>query len=910
MGEFRELSRGSIESWRKIIESTERDDSRRIIIMKDRSYTLNRMKNRVQFYSPYDMSTPFQLQRADTVIENYKLGWRPADVNDIIELYNIWLFVDNEVYGKDWSEDTMTIIRSDFKKEVTRFFSSLSPNSWVPVFKQIEFGYTHCFWEILDRFNYNGLLSLETLRDVFDGGAWGLREMLQQKRLVDNNQRALVELLKENEHTAEWLLQEFVEANEIHNRSRLYFPKAFTLQEREDVITRYLDTDNPNLNFVRLIPIAKKDSNLRLSDSVRLKAQHVEKKLEEELFQPENVIKHRYGVCISSAPGKPMKWVERDDNDEPLLCYSKQILLKFKGPEVLHYMRVGFEFLSSDGLITLISKISDTSTVERVLLMQGKHSYPTNFSFQYKEGISMMQIESMQSVLHEENTSIEASIKSFYQQYLKDKYCFPSGTLSLADDSADMVTKCRAIVPEIDAVAHRYEQYAKTGDVNEDLLRMSSDNVRITEVSSANPGRYYTINEQSQELCRLFYLFFSEQSMLTFVEPFKDKHYDSFYQLLAEQNGQVSYASFENYQLRYIDYLIGEGYISKGEDDKIFVEKVEEIVLLKQLYEYHACPALLYGQFEKELLNRMAQKGWIENDNHLLTEEERNYFDYYLYKTKYTNGPALRNRYAHGSHADPSEIIAHQYAYNRFLLLLILELLKIEDDLIVQNRVRTNSLSLKEPTIDAKMIVTIADVGTYSQAQIKPIVGDYLALPRRVGMWGDVYMNSYLPSDSFTYYITSVVGFSLGYIAFVLNSTTFRLSLLSDSSSVIYLTLEAVCSFSIPVISESAQLDLAQLEQLIEALTIKGEFRSKEEDLQYNVFMTLRDYLCLELLRPDFVGEYGLKFIAPFMEIMTRLKEADHDFFPSALVHEVFVTGNPLMESIKKARAILAANEE
>lgn len=877
--------------------------------MKDRSYTLNRMKNRVQFYSPNDMSIPFQLKRANAVVEKYKLGWRPTNVNDIIELYSIWLFVDNGVYGKDWSDDTLQLIRFDFKEEVTRFFAALSPDSWVPVFKQIEFGYTHCFWEVLDRFNYGGILCLESLQDVFDGGSWGLRELLCQKRLVDSNQRAIVKLLKENEHTAEWLLQEFVEADGIHNHSRLYFPKAFTLQDREEVISRYLDTENPNLNYVRLVPIAKKDSNLRLSDNVRLKARTVEKRLEEVLFKPENVIKHRYGVCISSAPGKPMKWVERDDNNEPLLCYSKQIILKFKGPEILHYMRVGFEFLSNDGLITLISKMSDTSGVERAFSMSGKHSYPTNFSFQYKERISMMQLESLQNVLHDENTSIEASIKTFYQQYLKDKYGFPSGTLSLADDTADMVTKCRAIVPEIDAIAQRYDQYAKTGKVNEDLLQMSSENIRITEVSSACPGRYYTIYEQSPELRRLFYLFFSDQSMLAFVDPFKDKHYDSFYQLLAEHNGQVAYGSFENYQLGDIDYLLGEGYISKGEDDNLYVEKVEEIILLKQLYEYHACPALLYGQFEKELLNRMAQKGWIVTDDHLLTEEERNYYNYYLYNTKYTNGPALRNRYAHGSHANPSEIIAHQYAYNRFLLLLILELLKIEDDLIVQNRVRTNSLSLKEPVIEAKMIVTIADVGTYSQAQIKPIIGDYVALPRRVGMWGEVYMNSYLPSDSFAYYITSVVGFSLGYIAFVLNSTTFRLSLLSDSSSVVFLTLETVCSFSIPVISEATQSDLAQLEQLIEALTIKGEFRSQEENLQYNVFITLRDYLCLELLRPDFTHEHELMFITPFMEIMTHLKETNHNSFPSALVREVFVEGNLLLENIKRARAVLEESE-
>lgn len=867
------------------------------------------MKHRVQFFSTDDMSIPFELKRADAIIDKYKLGWRPADVNDVIELYNIWLFVANRLYGKDWSEDILKLIRSDFKDEVIRFFSALTPDSWVSVFKQIELGYTHCFWDILDRFNYGGLLSLQALRDVFDSKAWGLRELLYQERLVAKNQQALVELLKENEHTAEWLLQEFVEADDLHNRARLYFPKAFSFKDREAVISRYLDIDSPNLNYVRLITIAKRDSNLRLSDDVRLKAKTVERRLNEALFPPENVIKHRYGVSISSVPGKPMKWVERGENDEPIICYSKQIMLMCKGPELLHYLRVAFEFLNNDGLITLISKATDINVFERAFSMRGKHSYPTSIAFQYKEGVSMMQLESMQDVLLEEGTNIEASLKVFYEQYLNDRFGFPSGTLSLVDNSTDWLIKCRMIVPEIDAIAHRYDLFAKTGKVNEELLQMSSDNVRITEVSSVNEGRYYSIKGQPPELFRLFYLFFSEQSMLTFVEPFKDKQYDSFYHLLTEQNGQIAYGSYENYQLGDIDYLIEEGYISKWEDDKLYVEKGTAISLLKLLFDYHACSALLYGWYEKELLNEMAQKGWIEKDNHLLTVEERNYFDYYMYNTKYTNGPALRNRYSHGCHADPSEVNAHHYAYNRFLLLLILELLKIEDDLINQELTKSNSMALNGAGVDAKMLMTFAEVWTYSKAQNKSIVGEYIVIPKRIGTAeGYVFMNSVQHGGSFAYYITSVVGFPVGYIAFVLNSTVFRLSLVSESSVV--LTLDTVCSFSIPVIPEDLQLCFAQLEQSLETYMIKGENRSQEENLQYNVLAILRDYICLELLRPDYTRKNELEFIDPFKEIMERLKRGNSDSLPSALIREIFVAGNPLLKNIKKARAILEANDE
>ena len=76
-----------------------------------------------------------------------------------------------------------------------------------------------------------------------------------------NNQAALVKLLKENEHTAEWLLQEYVQKDTNGRYERLYFPKSLSIQEKEDIISRYLDRDDPNLNYVRLVLVAKKDAN-------------------------------------------------------------------------------------------------------------------------------------------------------------------------------------------------------------------------------------------------------------------------------------------------------------------------------------------------------------------------------------------------------------------------------------------------------------------------------------------------------------------------------------------------------------------------------------------------------------------------------------------------------------------------
>lgn len=868
------------------------------------------IQERVHYYSPYDMSIPLNWQRAEVVIDNYKNGWRPQDVCDVVELYNIWQFVENDVAKKDWTDEMLQLVRSDFKKEVVSFFSALKRDTWVAVFRQLEFDYKRHFWAILDRFNIDGLLDLASIREAIEGSSWELRDLLRRERLVAKNQAALVELLKENEHTAEWLLQEYVQKDTSGGEDRIYFPQSLSFQDKEDIISRYLDTDEPNLNYVRLVLVARKDANLRLSDAVKLKASRVEKQLNEKHFSPEHAIQHTYAVSINSAPGKPLKWVERGEDGDPVLCYSKEIMLKFKGPQLLQYLRYGFEFLTLNGMISLVAKDSDSGVFERALSMGGKFSYLNNFAFRYNESISLLQITAMQQVLGEDGANIEAFLKVYYEEYLKEKYGYPSGKLSLADVSADWVTKCKAIVPEIDLIAHRYDLYAKTGSVDDELLLLSTDNVRVTDVQSATAGRYYTIKGKPGELYRLFYLFFSDQSMLTFIEPFKEGQYTNFYKLLTEQDGKICYDNYQNYQLRDIDYLIDEGYLSKGEDGMLYCEKFVEIGLLKQLYEYHSCPAHIYEDYEKELLYGMEQKDWVEKDNHLLSVEERNYFDYYMYNTKYTNGPALRNRYAHGSFADPEKDNIHRNNYNRLLILLVLELLKIEDDLINQQMVAKSKEQTEIDGSGTALLSSIADIGTFAFAQSKYAGEDYLKVPKKFGIQdGYVYINSVESGDSFAYCIKPSKEVCAEYLSFLLNASLMRLDIAQTTPSPVSLTIEKLKSICVPLVPYAEQRIYARLEDALAGLVAKGEGRSRDENLQYNVFSTLRDYLCLELLRPEFTEQHKLEFISPFMALMRQL-EGGNEPLSIGILRDVLSPGSLLAENMKKARVILTDTQE
>ena len=849
------------------------------------------------------MSISYYLQNAEEIIEKYHKGWRPDEVNDVIELYNIWLFVDNDIYMKSWSEETLNEIRG-YKDDVVPYFSKLNESSWVGVYKQVEFSYRHNFWEIIDRFNIKNFISKTTLDEALLENSYDLRYLLQRERLVKKNNELLATLLKENEHTAEWLLSEFVEDDKFGNHEHMYFPSALTLQDRENIISAYLDLPEPNLNYIRLVLVAKKDSNLRLSDDVVLKAKNVEGELNNKYFNEGNIVHFKYSVRLSGESNKPLKWVEYDEEGNAILCYSRPIMLGFKDADLLHYCRYGFDFLTYNGMVSLVSKISESSVFERTMGLTGKYSYTTNMAFRYNEAISMLQIEAMQNALEDEGRNLESAIKVFYETYLKVKYGYPSTALSLPDPSADWVSKCRIIAPEIDAVAKRYNLFTKRGSVDDDLLQISSDTVRVSGAASCNHIKYYTIKGQPGELYRLFHLFFSDQSMLSFVDPFKDKHYGSFFQMLAEQDGKIPYDNYAQYQRSGIDYLIEEGYLSKNDSGFLCVEKKMEIGLLKQLYEYHSCPVLTYGVYGKELLQEMAAKGWLEMDNHLLSIEERNYFDYYMYNTPYTNGPALRNRYLHGTSGSPTQDYKHRSAYNRLLILLILEMLKIEDDLIQRqlSGIVNENEEYKEETF---MLGKMAEILSYSNPKALTSAGKHVLLPKKLGVdEGYVFVNALVSTNTPAYVLLVKENVLPEYIAFLLNSSLFRYLLNKQGSKTAILTIEKVRSFTLPYSRMEYQAVCGRFERLIAQRKMSETALTREERLQLNLFSNLRDYLCIELFKPDFTKDTGIAFLAPFMELMEEIS-GDEKQCAGQIADALLKPGNLLMDNMKKARIVL-----
>lgn len=79
----------------------------------------------------------------------------------------------------------------------------------------------------------------------------------------------------------------------------------------------------------------------------------------------------------------------------------------------------------------------------------------------------------------------------------------------------------------------------------------------------------------------------------------------------------------------------------------------------------------------------MEKENIVFFESSLFSKPEQDYFNFFLNKKEFTNGYDLRNKYLHGTQANPEDIQQHEDAYFIYLKLIVLLLLKIEDDLII-----------------------------------------------------------------------------------------------------------------------------------------------------------------------------------------------------------------------------------
>ena len=227
----------------------------------------------------------------------------------------------------------------------------------------------------------------------------------------------------------------------------------------------------------------------------------------------------------------------------------------------------------------------------------------------------------------------------------------------------------------MESVVRQFTLFCDEDELDHDLLRMTST-PRPWGVLPSLVDRKYVQRSRNSDCDRALHLLFNDQSRIIYINP--ALRASSFVELVTEN--QLMYTDLHHYQKEPVDWLVSEGLVVVDDDGMIDFASPALILVLSDVNNHEAGAFGHYGADESAAARTLVDKGWLQFASSLLTSAEASYFNYFLNKSEFSDGPDLRNRYAHGTNADPGDAEAHRNSYLQLLRLLVALVLKIQDD--------------------------------------------------------------------------------------------------------------------------------------------------------------------------------------------------------------------------------------
>ena len=631
-------------------------------------------RNRVHYYSRYDLSIEWNLQQIEELLQDFDASVFIKDLNDIIELYHIKKHIDYGNHLLTWNENYINNLKSTvntFPRIIVMYLRSLSNEALYDQYKLLDWGYIESFWEIISHYDILDLLDEAFLNNVLDEEG-NLRPILQQEKIVNKFTTYLRSKMMCNSLSAHILLDQYVRKGLNDSGKTYFFPSSLTIEDKEEIIVRFLNQDEPNLNYVRLVRQVKDSSNqIILTPRTRLLAESVEENLTNRLLDKANVIHSSYSIAYDRSENIPPTRIEPSEDGFMQIHSWKYIEGLNKTQKILVFGCL-FGMIGEDWIISLVNKDYETGCLESVLasMDHSKNAYFRNWSCDFNNNLALGNTTLYSQVLPSMGERLESLVKTFYESHFKEDYGYTTFPMILPDEDANWMAKCRTIIPELDSVSKQYDLFIKEGDLDPRLFQLEKPSL-ITDVKSLFGNKYYEINGCPIELWEPMCSLYRMGEVLHVVNGFDTTGIGNFHDFIT---------------------LISRGYIKVDEQGTLRLSNAPAIEILGCLWRNRVISYWHHDKPIRELLDEWKNEGLLKIDDHLLCESERNLFSYYLNKSQYTNGPDIRNRYAHATIPVSDDMNIHAKHYYTLLMLLILLLLEIEDEfriglLIIQENI-------------------------------------------------------------------------------------------------------------------------------------------------------------------------------------------------------------------------------
>ncbi|MET3510449.1 hypothetical protein [Plantibacter flavus] len=633
---------------------------------------------RVKFYGPHDLAAGWHADRAVSLIQEYGTGRKIRSLNDALELHNALAFEEYAVFPSSvdqQEQESLRPIARDCRRRIASIFAGLDASNVGSLLAGFAIQYASDLILLLGRHQVAKNVGRQELFDALLEVRMPLTVMLGDRKFVDYYDRQLRgELLADPRNGQILVSRRLIKGS----RSSIHVPTSLSSEDSHQLLRAYIDSLSPHPNYVQAIAQANDNDAFGITPKLRLQAKKRYEALMHELFDDDSnsLMKSGYGVRLDPNQRHPVvdNIHHTDDGMTHIRSFSEHHLSSSMDPaRVLNNFASVIGYLDHNGLLTMPAFRSRASAFEAIFI-SGKDAYPAGAVFKHLDSLTFLGTHLYSEFLAQREVEVEEAVAWLFREHLVNEHGAANFYYAPSSPNNSFLERCRHLVAEMESISKQFALYCDECELDPELLRMTSGSRPWADVPSLVEKKYLEPSPES-DCERVLGALFGSQSGLTYVD--EELQAESFVELVTEN--ELFYESLHPYQKGTVDWLSSEGLVAI-EDGVIEFAQPLQILVLSDVYERDAAAYAHYGTDESAAARTLVDKGWLAFKSNLLTSAESSYFNFFLNRSEFSNGPDLRNSYAHGTNANPEDLSAHEQSYVQLLRMLVSLVLKILDD--------------------------------------------------------------------------------------------------------------------------------------------------------------------------------------------------------------------------------------
>ena len=637
--------------------------------------------DRVYFLGRNDLAYGINLNK----IEAMKIPeYNSIGINDAVEFYEISKYFDDGAYSKSWTDEQ----RENYNKKsktlfglTMRFFNGLDDSTIVQEYEKIEnYPYRTAFWQLFDKCKLYNKISETAFNAILQSKNLSLHDILLHKSIVVKYGEAIRNNILGSFENMRYIIHVY-DQNYTESK-KLYLPNEITPDDIYDFMDSYIDSVNPNINYLDDISLMQSNNIFSVTDRLRLKAKRKSKEIGKTLFKNSVPISFETELSFSSSQKEDLS--VKVHGQKYKFIYSENWLLKtLDYPSILNNFHFLFDFADYPQMRCLhVAKESESGVFERTMQSKSTRVYHDNHAFRFSNALAQMQMHAYYVFLSQNNIRFEDVLEWFFTKYLQEEFNCPEMRISLPTKETTYLEKCIIICSQLESVLKQFALYVEDGEIDFELLEFMQDSKKFKDIPSLVENKY--LYGKGKDLEYFKFALFSDQCMLLFVKRIheKGKSYKNLFDLLFHEDVYIS--DYREQDVSSLKWLEENGLIATDESGLIKLGNIYKVAIIKELFDNGVISKWHFEPKANLAIEEWLQKGYLIEKSSLLTEQEADYFNYILNNAEFVNGLRLRNKYSHGNEQAITDEDKHKNNYYYFLRILTILAIKINDDCILK----------------------------------------------------------------------------------------------------------------------------------------------------------------------------------------------------------------------------------